>query len=67
MKQDNIESTLFMIEVKHSTWYVDYNNETGKYNVCKDEKFRCQRASLGEALAYIFNTLGTTTLKAIYK
>ena len=59
------ESTLFTIETKFHTWYVDYNNETGKYNVHKDVHFRIQKNCLGDALEYIFETFGSTRLKLI--
>ena len=59
------EETLFSIEVGASTWYVDYDRENEKYNVHKDEKFRVQRNCLGDALEYIFETFGSTTLKLI--
>lgn len=63
---NNEETTLFVIETSnYNTWYVDYCEATGNYDVHKNEKFRVRRKSLGEALEYIFNTLGSTHLKLV--
>jgi hypothetical protein len=59
------ESTLFSIDTGKTVWYIDYNDAEGIYKVFKDERFRVGRKSLGEALEYVFNTLGSTSLKLI--
>jgi hypothetical protein len=64
---ETAQETLFSIETGYHTWYVDYDRENDIYLVCKDERLRCTRDTLGEALEYIFNTLGGTSLKLIAK
>lgn len=59
--------TLFSIESKNGTYtyYIDYNREENYYMVFRDEKFRKLTRTLGEALEFIFNKIGTTRLKLI--
>lgn len=64
---DTQQETLFTVETKYHAWYIDYDRVADKYDVYKDEKFRVRRNSLGEALEYIFNTLGSCDLKVIKK
>lgn len=59
-----MEETLFSIEYKNTTWYLDYNREDGTYSVFKDEKHRITRHSKGDCLEYIFDRLGSTRLVA---
>jgi hypothetical protein len=59
--------TLFSIEDGHSMWYIDFDREENIYKVCKDEHFRCVRKSLGEALEFIFDRIGSTSLKILHK
>lgn len=59
------EETLFTIETDHNTWYIDFDRERNIYKVFKNEKYRRCFALLGEALEYVFETLGGTRLKLI--
>lgn len=63
-KSENV-STLFSIENGSATWYVDYDNEDGGYQIYKDERYRRSFNSLGDSLEYIFITLGSTRLKVV--
>jgi hypothetical protein len=60
-----IEETVFTIETRLNTWYVDYNHITGIYKVSQDEICRNVKKTLGEALQYILYKVGSTRLKVI--
>lgn len=57
--------TLFSIETKSNTYFIDFNRSEGTYFVNKNEKFVCKRSTLGEALENIFEKLGSTRLKTL--
>lgn len=56
------EQTLVTIETKYSCWYIDYQPESSRFLIFRDEKFIVSRDSIGEALEYVFGKLPSRDL-----